>query len=149
MILTTEDGVSPDGESLLTLPLVWVGAPGGTVWRTRPLKLAYCPHCIFRAGVLAALDDAGIVWDMAVDSDQTGTVEVSVAADLAIQVLLDGTIGPLFEKIQHGGALPDLAQKEINLYFAESGKNPVLEGMAALIRQGFHSLPRVPLSRVA
>lgn len=149
LILTTEDGVEPGGETLLTLPLVWVGAPGGTVWRTRPLKLAFCPNCIFRQGVLAALDDAGIAWDLAVDSDQTGTVEVSVAADLAVQVLLDGTIGTLFEKIQHGGALPDLAQKQVNLYIAEGSKNPVLAGMAGLIRQGFHALPRPALTRAA
>ena len=148
-ILTTEDGVGPGGETLVTLPLVWAGAPGGSAWKGRPLKLAFCRRCLFRPGALAALDAAGIAWEMTVDSDQSSTVEVSVAADLAVHALLDGTLGSMYEKIQHGGALPDLATKDVNLYHAGGGKGPVLAELLTHVRQGFRAMPKPALARVA
>ena len=78
MILTTEDTLEAGGQTLLTLPLVWVGAPGGTAWKSRPLRLAFEYACIFRAGVQKALGEVGIPWEMAVESDSTRTIEASV-----------------------------------------------------------------------
>jgi DNA-binding transcriptional LysR family regulator len=149
LILTTEDHLEPGGETLMTVPLVWVGAPGGTAWKSRPLKLAFEHRCIFRQGVQAALDEAGIPWEMAVESEQSKTIEASVSADLAVHVSLDGVVGPHFERVQHGGALPDLTLKSINLYRADSLKGPALADMAALIRQGFRGLPRIAAVRAA
>lgn len=148
LILTTEDGCDTGGETLRTVPLVWVGAPGGHAWKQRPLKLAFEHRCIFRQGVQAALDEAGIPWEMAVESEQTRTIEASVSADLAVHVALDGTTSPYFERIHHAGALPELAQKSINMYRADKVKGPALSDLAALVRQGFRSLPRA-ISRAA
>ena len=55
IILTTEVGVDPEGETIAELPLVWVGAPQGTAWKQRPLRLAYEHNCIFRGRAQAAL----------------------------------------------------------------------------------------------
>ena len=66
VILTTEADLEPGGETIAELPLVWVGAPGGSAWKSRPLRLAYEHNCIFRQGVQAALVRAGIPWVMAV-----------------------------------------------------------------------------------
>src|SRR6056297_2448455 len=82
--LTTEDGCGEGGRTLATAPLVWLGAPGGTAWRSRPLRLAFEPACMFRAPVLQALQAAGIPWEMAVESDSSRTIEASLSADLAI-----------------------------------------------------------------
>ncbi|HGG63177.1 MAG TPA: LysR family transcriptional regulator, partial [Rhodobacteraceae bacterium] len=41
MILTTEDTLEAGGVTLMTLPLIWIGAPGGSAWKSRPLRLAY------------------------------------------------------------------------------------------------------------
>ena len=137
MIVTTEDGCGASGNTLVELPLVWVGAPGGTAWRQRPLRLAFEKGCIFRHGVLEALDEAGISWEMAVESDSSRTVEATVSADLAINALMEGTMSPLIEPIQHGGALPDLATKKINLYVSELAKGQPARDLADLLRQAY------------
>jgi DNA-binding transcriptional LysR family regulator len=138
VILTTEDGVGDGGETLKRLPLVWVGAPGGQAWRQRPLRLAFEKRCIFRQGVYEALDTAGIPWEMAVDSEQTSTVEATVAADLAIHVALQGAGSPRLEPIQHGGALPPIPGKDINLYASDATRSGrAASEMLRLLRQAY------------
>lgn len=139
IILTTEDTCEPGGQTLAELPLVWVGAPGGQIWKQRPLRLAFEYRCIFRAGVLRALDDAGIPWEMAVESDRLRTIEASVSADLAVHALMAGTEPPYAERIAHGGALPTLTSKQINLYMADQGNTAVLSELASLIRTAYQS----------
>src|SRR5690606_38095753 len=90
-ILTTEDVLETGGETLIELPLVWFGALGGTAWRERPLRLAFCSSCIFRAGAQRALDEAGIAWEMTVDSDSDPAIEATVSADLAITAMIERT----------------------------------------------------------
>ncbi|PTW51363.1 MULTISPECIES: LysR family transcriptional regulator [Rhodovulum] len=139
IILTTEDRCGPTGETLTELPLVWVGAIGGTAWRQRPLRLAYEHTCIFRQGVQAALDRAGIPWVMTVESDSSRTVEASVSADLAVHTSVDGALPPYVERIQHGGALPDLKTTQINLYASDLADGPVIGALAELIRQAYRA----------
>ncbi len=141
IILATEDAVEPGGETLVNLPLVWIGAPQGVAWKGRPLRLAYEHNCIFRQGVQAALDRAGIPWEMAVESDSTRTVEASVSADLAVHTVLAGSEPPYVERVQHGGALPDLATMQVNLYVADPAHSPAVEALAELIRRGYAQRP--------
>jgi DNA-binding transcriptional LysR family regulator len=75
LILTTEDECGPQGETISMQHLVWVGAPGGTAFRGRPLRLAFERACLFRPWVQRALDERGIAWEMAVDTNATRTVE--------------------------------------------------------------------------
>ncbi len=140
MILTTEDTLEAGGETLMTLPLIWIGAPNGSAWKSRPLRLAYEHACIFRAGVQKKLDEAGIPWEMAVESDSTRTIEASVSADLAIHTVLEGMEPPYVEKIRHGGALPDLTSKQINLYVSDLAKGQAIEDMAEFVRQAYRGL---------
>jgi len=137
VILTTEDVVEPGGETLVELPLVWIGAPGGQAWRDRPLRLAYEHNCIFRQGVQAELDRCGIRWDMAVESDSTRAVEATVSADLAVHTVLAGSEPPYLERINHGGALPDLGQMKVNLYVADPAHGPAVGALAAMIRRTY------------
>ena len=137
IILTTEDLVDPGGVTLAELPLVWVGAPGGVAWKGRPLKLAYEHNCIFRQGVQAALDRAGVPWQMAVESDSTRTIEASVSADLAVHTVLAGSEPPYVERISHGGALPDLKGMKVNLYVADPAHSPAVLEMAAMIQRAY------------
>ena len=137
VILTTEDALSPEGETLAELPLIWVGAPAGVAWKSRPLKLAYEHNCIFRQGVQAALDDAGVPWIMAVESDQTRTIEASVSADLAVHTVLAGTEAPYVERISHGGALPDLKRMLVNMYVADPAHSDAVGELARLIRRAY------------
>ncbi|MEX5727304.1 DNA-binding transcriptional LysR family regulator [Rhodovulum iodosum] len=137
IILTTEDRCGPGGETLTELPLVWVGAIGGSSWKQRPLKLAYEHACIFRKGVQAALDAEGIAWEMAVESESIRTVEASVSADLAVHTVIEGALPPYVERIQHGGALPELTSTQINLYVSDVAQAPALDELAALIRRAY------------
>ncbi len=141
VILTTEESVEPGGETVAELPLVWVGAPQGVAWRQRPLRLAYEQHCIFRQGVQAALDRAGIAWEMAVESDSTRTVEASVSADLAVHTVLAGSEPPYVERIAHGGALPELARMKVNLYSAQPAHSPAIPALAEMLRRAYAQRP--------
>ncbi|WP_093966904.1 LysR family transcriptional regulator [Actibacterium lipolyticum] len=137
IILTTEDSTDAGGETLAELPLVWVGAPGGTCWKTRPLRLAYERNCIFRGSVQAALDKVGVPWEMAVESNSTRTIEATVSADLAVHTVLAGSEPPHVERIKHGGMLPELPSKQINLYRSDVTGGAVASDLAALIRQAY------------
>jgi DNA-binding transcriptional LysR family regulator len=137
VILTTEDAEVTGGETLAELPMVWVGAHRGQAWRGRPLKLAYEHHCIFRARVQAALDKAGVPWEMAVESDSSRTVEASVSADLAVHTVLSGSEPPYVERIAHGGALPELPSMCVNMYVARPSHSPTVELLAGFIRQAY------------
>ena len=141
VILTTETGLEPGGETLASVPLVWVGAPEGSAWKQRPLRLAYEGNCIFRVGVQRRLDEAGIPWDMAVESDSTRTIEATVSADLAVHTMLKGTEPRHFECISHGGALPELGGMNINMYCRELGNGQVLEDLSALIKNAYRRVP--------
>ena len=148
LILTTESTVGEGGECIQGLPLRWVGAPNGSMWRQQPLRLAFCRHCIFRPLATAALDQAGIPWDMVVDSESDRTVEATISADLAIGVLLDGTLPPQHEGIDHGGALPELPAQNINLYGGLAPKSQLVHELADMVRQMFRTVS-APALRVA
>lgn len=138
LILTTENECGSEGETLVSQRLLWVGAPGGTMWRQRPLRLAFERHCMFRPWAQAALDHAGIPWEMAVDTGSIRSVEASVSADLAVHAMLEGGIvGSPFEPICHGGALPRLPTTMINLYVSRNGQKPLTNALATLVRGAY------------
>jgi DNA-binding transcriptional LysR family regulator len=137
IILTTEDAVGPGGVTLSVLPLVWVGAPGGSAWKQRPLPLAYEHRCGFRSGVQAVLDRHAIAWTMAVESDSTRAIEASVQADLAVHTVLAGTESEALERVAHGGALPVLPTKCVNLYVAAHANRRPHAALVDLLRDGY------------
>ena len=136
VILTTEDSPDPQGEHLATQRVVWVGAPDGVAWRERPLRIAFERQCLFKPWAQKALDEAGIAWEMAVDTGATRTVEASVSADLAVHAMLDCAVGPHLEIIGPG-RLPDLPQSQINLYRARHAVAPPVDALAAMLRAAF------------
>jgi DNA-binding transcriptional LysR family regulator len=139
LILTTEETSGAGGETLVVKPLVWIGAPAGTAWRARPLRLAFEYTCIFRAGVQAALDDAGIPWEMAVESETSRTVEASVSADLAVHAAVGGSLPDYLTEIDHGGNLPPLARIHINLYRPATAASPLVDELAEHVRRAYQA----------
>ncbi len=139
IILTTEDRAGPGAETLDSRRLVWVGAPGGTAWRRRPLPLAFETGCIFRGTVQKNLDKADIPWKMAVTGDSTRTIEATVSADLAVHASIEGMTPPHLEDVDHGGALPDLRGVMINMYLSDAASAPS-ERLAALVREGYRQV---------
>lgn len=140
LILTTEASGGPGAESLTRLPQVWVGAPGGQAHARRPLRLAFEHRCIFRRDVQKALDDAGIDWEMAVDSDSFRSVSAMVSADLAVTAMLEGTLPDQSEVMRVGSGLPDLGDAGVYLY-QRPGADAALQGLAAMLRHGFGAGP--------
>ncbi len=140
VILTTEDRCDAGGETLASLPLRWIGAPDGSAWKHRPLRLAFEKHCFFRQGVQAALDRAGIPWEMAVESDSTRTIEASVSADLAVHTMIEGTEPSYLERTAHNGTLPELATVRINLYAAEPRGDEVTRSLMQLLRKAYGAI---------
>jgi len=137
MILTTETQLDSGGETLQCAQMLWVGSPEGTCWKARPARLAFEHDCAFRGYAQRALDDAGILWEMAVESDSVRTVEASVSADLAIHAALEGTVDHHLEVIPHNGALPDLPLFNINMYMAAGPQLALAERLANLVRQAY------------
>ena len=143
MILTTEAGLDPGGETVTREQLVWVGAIGGQAWRSQPLRFGSSTRCLFRRPAIEALDRAGIAWDLAVDSVTCSTVEVSVTADLAVYVLLPGSVPAQCEVIRHGGALPELPLYCINMYVGEGPRTSLAERLAVLFRHAYGCATRL------
>jgi DNA-binding transcriptional LysR family regulator len=149
LILTTEPSSSDGSETIAELPLRWIGAPGGSAWRKNPLPIALGRRCMFRPQVIAALDAAGIPWELSVETENDRTIEATVSADLAIHAMLDGTEAAHLEQIDSGGVLPELPAHMINLYGGEPGRDAIIEALAQLVRQNFRMLGGTPLRAVA
>jgi DNA-binding transcriptional LysR family regulator len=137
LILTTETAADAGAETLCVKPLRWIGAPGGCAWRQQPLKLAFGRLCTFRPKVVEALDNAGIAWDVMVETESDRTIEATVSADLAVHTMIEGTEPPHLARIDHNGALPELPKQMINLYGAQSKKSPVHDALADFLRRAF------------
>jgi DNA-binding transcriptional LysR family regulator len=137
LALATEPQLESGGETLLERPLIWVGAVDGQQWRSRPLRLAFEEMCIFRRAVQRALDLSGTPWEMAVESDNTRSIEASISADLAVSACIEGTEPRYVAQIRHGGALPDLPQVKINMYGGDMAKSEPELALADFVRQAF------------
>ena len=136
LILTTEEDVKPGGETLTEMTLRWTVARDGLAWKRRPLRLAFCTVCIFRPIVLRRLDEAGINWEMAVESEDDRSVEALISADLAVGALLEDSIPPHQEAICAGGALPNLGIQLVNMYGAGRRDAPT-EALAQMLRHEY------------
>lgn len=140
IILTTEETVDAGGETLLERPMVWIGAEDGSMWKQRPLRLAFEHACIFRGPALTALDAAGISWEMAVETDSIRTVEASVSADLAVHAVIEGTESPYTVMVPHNGALPTLPRIRINMYRSDLSRAEPVDALVDLIRQAYQNI---------
>ena len=135
VILTTEAEPGEGGEPVLELPLRWYGAPNGTAWKVRPLRVALTRHCGFRPVVSALMEREGLDWELAVDSESDRTIEVSVAADLAVTPVLEGHAPAHLEMIPMDD-LPDLGTQAICLY-ASSARPHLIEPLLEALRAEF------------
>lgn len=138
VILTTEKVPDAEAEILDERPMAWIGAPGGTAWRQRPLRYASAKTCIFRADAIRALENAGIDWESAVETEQDRTVEATISADLAVCAMIEGTEPPQLAKIEHGGELPALEMQKICMYAQDRGAGQVLDRLTLMLRAGFN-----------
>ncbi|MGH1424497.1 MAG: LysR family transcriptional regulator [Pseudooceanicola sp.] len=140
IILTTESQPDAGSETLDERALVWLGAPGGSAWRQRPLRYASVQSCGFRPTTIRAMEIAGVDWEPAVETMSDRTIEATVSADLAVTTMIEGTEPPHLAIVDHGGDLPNLGTQKINLYAQDRGLGDVQERMVEILRQGFAQL---------
>jgi DNA-binding transcriptional LysR family regulator len=138
VMLTTEAAPDPGAEVLGARPLVWVGAPDGVAWQRRPLRLGFKDSCIFRLRAQAALDAAGIPWEMATGGDSEPAVEATVAADLAVSMRLLGSIPGGMVQIADT-ALPPGGEMRLGLYRAQRRADEAMERLLAELRGAYGS----------
>ena len=96
-----------------------------------------------RRPAIEALDAAGLAWELAVESISCATIEVSVSADLAVNVLLAGSIPATCEEVRHGGALPELPVYGINMYIGEGPRAALADRLGNLVRQAYGCTARM------
>ena len=118
VMITTEEAPDPGADVLSSRGLVWVGAPDGNAWQRRPLRLGFKDSCIFRGRAQAALDGAGIPWEMATGGESEQAVEATVAADLAVSVRMLGSIPEGMVPIAGDNLLPSVGEMKLGLYRA-------------------------------
>ena len=140
LILTTEASGNLESETIAERPLRWIGAPDGSAWRQRPLRLAFGRHCTFRPKVIAELNAKDIPWEMVVETDSDRTIEATVSADLAVHAVLEGTEAQHLAQIEHAGTLPQLPVQMVNLYRGDDSGNQIVSELAALLRHTFQNV---------
>ncbi|NPD13673.1 LysR family transcriptional regulator [Xinfangfangia sp. D13-10-4-6] len=133
LMLTTEERPDPEAEVLHERQLLWIGAVEGSAWQRRPLRLGFKQSCLFRPLAQAALDQAGIPWEMAVDGDSEQVIEASVAADLAVTVRIGGGLPDGTQPISGENTLPQLGRTRIALYTAEGFASPRVSEVGAML----------------
>ncbi len=137
LIITTENQLDADGETLTHLGLYWYGARGGTARLQTPLPLALCNHCALRGNVDKALTRARIPWDGVSDTDSEEVVQAIVAADMAITTRLEGGAPPECERIDDP-RLPALDPVRINMY-AHAEERPEIGVLKDIFRRIYQS----------
>lgn len=139
VIITTEDLPDPTAEVLSSRGLVWVGAPDGNAWQRRPLRLGFKDTCIFRPHAQAALEAAGIPWEMATGGESEQAVEATVAADLAISMRMVGSIPEGMVPIAADNQLPQVGEMKLALYRANRRNDEAVEMLVSELRCAYGS----------
>ena len=82
--------------------LCWIGAPSGSAWRHRPLKLAFGFKCAFRPTVIKGLDGAEIVGIkfQQIQKYETGANRVSASRLWGIVEALGAPAAHFFDGIE-------------------------------------------------
>ncbi len=139
VMLTTEEAPDPGAEVLSSRGLVWVGAPDGNAWQRRPLRLGFKDTCIFRGRAQAALEEAGIPWEMATGGESEQAVEATVAADLAVSVRMLGSIPEGMAPIAGDNQLPPVGEMKLGLYRANRRSDEAVDHLVGELRCAYGS----------
>jgi DNA-binding transcriptional LysR family regulator len=133
LAMTVQTSCGPHGESLLSSPLVWVGAANGHAFERNPLPISTgdetCPH---RPVALKALSDAGIDWRSVCEASSFEPICATIQADTAVAPLLVSTVPDGLQIIN--SRLPRLPSFSINLYQPRTGPSDIAAELARHIR---------------
>lgn len=135
MALALGLGDRDDAVTIGQLPLVWV-AHRDFVWERRePLPLAlFTAPCRFRNKGLAALDSAGIPWEVALTSPGLQGIWAAVNAGLGMTVRTPEGLLPDLEVVDRKFGLPNLGRVDVSLHIGRNAHTPAVLTLAELLR---------------
>ena len=118
------------------LPLVWIAHRDFVRDREAPLPLAlFTSPCRFRNKGVAALDAAGIPWQVALTSPGLQGVWAAVNAGLGITVRTPEGLLPELEIVDTKFRLPNLGRVDISLHIGRHAHTPAVLTLADLLRE--------------
>ena len=127
-----------NGECLSIERLVWVGCKGGEAYLKRPLPISIVSDtCAFRPVVFDALRRQGLAWRSVYANGSVEAITATVLTDLAVTASLASTIPHGLDVLGPDSGLPDLPSFAINLHLPRTEANPIAQGLARHIRDGF------------
>lgn len=105
------------GELLYRDPLVWVAAPSFELRLDRPLPLAMLPEfCTHRRLSLAALDRAGMGWEIVYAGSSMAGLLAAVMGGLGIAAIPISSLTGQLRRLGEADGLPPLPSSEIALF---------------------------------
>jgi DNA-binding transcriptional LysR family regulator len=112
-------------------PLCWVASPGFDA-SVRPIPLILCSKpCRFRRRILAALDEAGVAWRIALESTTLVGVQAAVSAGLGVAALFTKFAPSGLHPVAEGHGLPRLPTMELALIRAHASiSDPLVDAVA-------------------
>lgn len=135
--------VPPEAEVLLTEPVVWAGAKGGSAHMREPLPLSLWEEgCVWRADAIEALGRAGRDYRVAYMSAHTAGQRAAILSDLAIAPLPKSFIGNDVVALGPKDGLPELANYNLAMMVAHDASAPV-RAAADHIRATFEAMKSV------
>ncbi|WP_158814844.1 LysR family transcriptional regulator [Methylocapsa sp. S129] len=127
-----------NGECLSIERLVWVGCKGGEAYMKRPLPISIVSDtCAFRPVVFDALRRQGLAWRSVYANGSVEAITATVMTDLAVTASLASTVPYGLDVLGADSGLPELASFAINLHLPRTDANPIAQGLARHIRDGF------------
>jgi len=138
-LFTVCRNVPADAEVLLTEPVVWAGAKGGSAHMREPLPVSLWEEgCVWRADALDALGREGRDYRVAFMSAHTAGQRAAILADLAIAPLPKSFIGQEIVALGPNEGLPVLSNYNLAMIVAPDASPPVLAA-ADHIRAAFEA----------
>lgn len=131
-------GDRPPGRSVRLWPeqLVWVAAPGHSVWSRRPLPLVVYPEgCVYRRRLTRALDDAGIPWRIVYCSPSLAGLQAAIISGLGVTVLARSTVPEGLQMLESDQILPALAPVSIGLHRRRNRLPPAADRLIGFIAE--------------
>jgi DNA-binding transcriptional LysR family regulator len=115
-----------NAEILLTEPIIWGGARGGSAHLRDPLPVSLWEEgCVWRADALDALGKAGRNYRIAYMSAHTAGQRAAILSDLAIAPLPKSFIGDEIVALGAKDGLPELSHYNLAMMVAPDASAPV------------------------
>ncbi len=115
-----------DAEVLLTEPIVWGGAKGGSAYLRKPLPVSIWEEgCAWRADAVESLGREGVEYRIAYMSAHTAGQRSAILADLAVAPLPKSFIGSDIVALGPDHGLPALSNYNLAMLVAPDASAPV------------------------